>query len=223
MNAPPLPVIERAAGATVELKAAESGEIRGLASPFGGDPDRGGDVIEAGAFAESLVQHRRAGTAPIMLWAHDMSRILGRWTAVRETGRGLEVEGKLNLKTEAGRDAYEHLRAGDLNGLSIGYRVAMKGALPRSGGGRLLKRLDLVEISLVAVPMAPTARVSEVKHLTSRAELRDLLREAGLAKGAAEKIATAGWPALAGQDPDEETKAANLAAEIRRVARLFGE
>ena len=59
--------------------------------------------------------------------------------------------------------------------------------------------------------------------LNSRAELRDLLIKAGLARAAAEKVAKGGWPALAGEitetDIIEETAAlaASLADTLRRL------
>ena len=46
-----------------------------------------------------------------------------------------------------------------MNGLSFGYRV--KAARP-SGRGRELSALELVEVSLVAQPMQPLARVHAV-------------------------------------------------------------
>jgi len=57
---------------------------------------------------------------------------------------------------------------------------------------------------------------SDSRHLRSKAQLRDLLRDAGLAKGAAEKIATAGWSALS-----PENAAADVAASIRAAARTL--
>lgn len=99
--------------------AAESGIVRGLASPFLGDPDSHGDVIAPGAFRKSIGDPARVP----MLWSHDLTRPVGRWTKIEETDAGLMVEGKLSLNTAAGREAYEHLRHKDASGISIGYRV----------------------------------------------------------------------------------------------------
>jgi phage head maturation protease len=52
------------------------------------------------------------------------------------------------------------VRSGKLDGLSFGYRVRQAG---RSGGLRELRDLELVEVSLVAEPMQPRARVHAVK------------------------------------------------------------
>jgi hypothetical protein len=205
-----------------EAKADAQGIITGLAATFGGDPDLTGDVIAAGAFAASLVAHKARGSQPPMLWAHDPARVIGHWAELRETGDGLAVKGRLNLGTAAGRDAFEHVRAGDVAALSIGYRATKA---TRRGAARLLTEIELGEISLVAMPANPRARITAVKsaeplRLRDRAHLRDLLRDAGLSRAAAEKIATAGWSALATPDPetDEAEAKAALAALIRATA-----
>lgn len=200
-------------GPPVELKlldaAADGGEIEGYGAIFGA-ADFGRDTIKAGAFAHTLAEHQASGTAPAMLWAHRQAEPIGRWTAMGEDPRGLRVRGLLNRDTEAGSKAYSHIRAGDVTGLSIGFGVAPGGA-KSVGSGRALTQLDLHEVSAVSTPMHPGARITGVKSLASRAELEDLLRENGLARGAAKKIAAAGWHALSGE-PDP------LPDDGRRVA-----
>jgi len=119
--------------------------IEGYASLFG-PPDKVGDCVRAGAFARSLRAH--AGVP--MLLQHRSGAIAGRWTRITEDGRGLYVRG---LVETPGALALIHR---GLNGLSIGFRSRL--ARPRTGGGRDLIELDLVEISLVADPMQPAAR-----------------------------------------------------------------
>ena len=68
------------------------------------------------------------------------------------------------------------------------------------GNVRELHEIDLHEASLVPVPMNDRARVTAVKSVESLRELEDLLRSTGLARGAASKIAAAGWPALAASE-----------------------
>jgi HK97 family phage prohead protease len=110
-------------------------------------------VIAPGAFRRSLEEHRAAGTTPLMLWSHDLSAPIGVWTGVRETRSALEVEGRLVLETQRGAEAYALMKAGAINGLSIGFITRKSEA--RKGGGRVLKDLDLIEVSLVSVPAAP--------------------------------------------------------------------
>jgi len=121
--------------------------IEGYASLFG-QVDSGGDVVRAGAFARSL--RRTDGVA--MLMQHRDGARAGRWTRIREDGRGLFVRG---LVEAPGALA---LVAQGLSGLSIGFRPSMW--RPRTGGGRELIEVDLVEISLVRAPMLSAARFS---------------------------------------------------------------
>lgn len=183
-------------GPALELKLApqdaERGLIEGLGATFDDTPDRHGDVIRPGSFAKSLARE-----LPAMVWAHDLSRPIGRWTEAVEDAKGLRLRGQLNLKTDAGREAHAHVLAGDVTGLSIGYVVPDGGAdLDRKTGIRILSRIDLYEVSPVAVPAMPGARITGIKSITSQRELDALLRETGLPRAAAAKIAAAGWPAL---------------------------
>ena len=108
-------------------------------------PDKGGDVIRAGAFARAL---QRGRTVPL-LWQHKGTPV-GTIEHLSEDKRGLRVIARI---TEA--QVSERVRRG-LRGLSFGYRVREA----RTGGAlRELTELDLVEVSLVARPMQPKARV----------------------------------------------------------------
>ena len=202
-----------------KAQATAEGTVEGLGAVFGGEPDSYGDVIAPGAFSASLARHRREGSAPAMLWSHDLARPVGRWEDLAETADGLAVRGRLNLKTESGREAFEHLRAGDLSGLSIGYRVSEGGSVEERRA-RILTRVELYEVSLVAVPANRRSRIRQVKQLASRAEFRDLLRDSGLPRAAAEKLASGGWPALAGDTPDD-TEIRRIAAEVKALAALL--
>jgi HK97 family phage prohead protease len=198
----------------VQVKSDASGIITGYASTFGGEPDRHLDVIAPGAFTQSLAEYRADKSVPAMLWSHKQDEPIGRWTSLAEDDHGLLVEGQLNLKTSRGREAFEHLSAGDAGGLSIGFGVPAGGSEYRGDGVTLIKTIALYEISIVAVPANPRARIASVKSISSKAELVDLLRGAGLAKSAASRVAAGGWPALSNAD---HQKAIDLAAIIDRA------
>jgi len=118
--------------------------------------DQGGDVISPGAFAASLA--RRGGEGLPLLWQHRADQPIGRIALASEDGRGLRVIGAVEGASAAARQAAAMLRAGRIDGLSFGYRVvAAEGEKPRR-----LDALDLVEVSLVAHPMQPLARVHAV-------------------------------------------------------------
>lgn len=200
-----------------ECKAAASGRIEGLASVFG-EPDAHGHVIRNGAFRETLDQHRANRTKPAMLWAHDDAQPVGRWTSLRETSEGLAATGQMNLKTEAGREAFEHVSAGDVTGLSIGFLVS-DGGSERQRGTRIITRLELFEISLVTVPAARRAQIREVHSLGSRADLRNVLRESGLSRSQAERAATSAWRSINPEAAMAETISAIRAATLKLKQR----
>ena len=113
-------------------------------------PDRGGDVVRKGAFLASL---KRAGEVPL-LWQHRTGTVVGRIEHLSEDARGLRVIASL-----ADARAARLLGNGKVDGLSFGYRVREA----RSAGRlRDLIELDLVEVSLVAHPLQPKARVHAV-------------------------------------------------------------
>lgn len=118
-------------------------------------PDRGGDVIRKGAFAASI----KDGLPVPLLWQHKPGQVIGRLEHVSEDGRGLRVIAELGEGEDA-RRAAALLRGGRLDGLSFGYRVREAG---RDGPYRELREIELVEVSLVADPMQPKARVHAVE------------------------------------------------------------
>jgi len=141
--------------ADARRSATDSVVIEGYASLFEVE-DLAGDVVRAGAFGRSLARGRDVG----MLLSHAGGRTAGRWTAIREDGRGLFVRGLVTTDTAAGRAAMAEICGGRLNGLSIGF-IARDWA-PRGIRGRVLREIDLREVSLVSSPMLPGARFSAV-------------------------------------------------------------
>lgn len=181
-----------------EVKAEGNGRIEGYASTFGGDPDRHGDIVSAGAFTRTLREHRAEKTAPAMLWSHQLEAPIGKWLTIEEDRTGLFVAGQINLKSERGREAFAHVSAGDVASFSIGYVTPEGGRRYLGKGAFALDDLDLVEISLVSVPANTRARITQVKQLGSKAEAVAFLRDAGLSKAAAHRFAAGGFPALSG-------------------------
>ncbi len=109
--------------------------------------DRAGDVIRAGAFAPGGAGV--VGPVPLLL-AHRGAPV-GAIEAIGEDARGLFVTGRVDDP-----DLALLVRRGAVAGLSVGYRPVSV----RQGVRRELLRVTLVEVSLVAVPMQPHARVS---------------------------------------------------------------
>ena len=122
----------------------------GYAAVFG-RPDKGGDIIRKGAFAAAL---QRAGEVPL-LWQHKTGAVIGRIEHLSEDERGLRV-----IAAIGDERASRLLEARKVDGLSFGYRVR---EAKSAGPHRELVELDLVEVSLVANPMQPKARVHAVE------------------------------------------------------------
>jgi HK97 family phage prohead protease len=134
--------------------AEDGGAITGLAWPFA-TPDRVGDMIQKGAFAGSAV--------PLpMLFGHDPNEPIGVWYLAEEKDDGLHLSGQLLVDGVArAREVRALVQAGAVRGISIGFRT-MK-SIRREGGGRTITALELMEASLVTMPMHPGARVTSAK------------------------------------------------------------
>jgi HK97 family phage prohead protease len=115
-------------------------------------PDKGGDIVRKGAFLRAL---ERAAEVPL-LWQHQAGAVIGRIEHLAEDERGLRV-------IAAVRDprVSRLLESRKVDGLSFGYRVR---EAKSAGRHRELIELDLVEVSLVAQPMQPKARVHAVEE-----------------------------------------------------------
>jgi hypothetical protein len=172
------------------------GTFSGYASIFG-ERDLGNDVVMPGAFARSLVQRGASGVR--MLFQHDPDEPIGVWTAIEEDARGLHVVGRLTRSVERGREIHELMRAGAIDGLSIGFRT-VRATASKSAGVRQILEADLWEISVVTFPMQPGARIDAVKFAgrlpTTRQFERLLTREAGLTRSEARTVIAKGFAQL---------------------------
>lgn len=176
----------------LEVKAdGAPGTFEGYGAVFG-NTDRDGDVVAKGAFAESL-----KARLPALLWQHNAKEPIGRFDVVREDDRGLYVRGRLSM-TGKGAEAYELLKMGALNGLSIGF-VTKEAMRNRATGTRTINRADLMEVSLVTFPANELARVSTVKSEKAAAAIetpRDferMLRRRGFSRARAKAITAKGF------------------------------
>lgn len=136
------------------------GVFEGYASLFR-IPDLGKDVVEPGAFRESL--SRRGPSGVKLLWQHDPAEPIGRWLSLTEDSRGLFVRGRLSFAVTRAREIHALMLDGALDGLSIGFRPEKARTEPRTGLRRL-ERVDLWEVSVVTFPMLPQARIAAVKR-----------------------------------------------------------
>jgi len=207
-------------------KAEHDGVFQGYASLLNSE-DLSHDVVSPGAFRETIAERGAGGIR--MLFQHDANQPIGVWTELREDGRGLIVRGQLTLEVEKARDVLSLMRAGALDGLSIGFKARKFRRNPRTGVRRL-ESVDLWEISVVTFPMLPGARISHVKAApfaggvpTEREFERWLTRDAGLTRSEARAVLRSGLKGLealrdAGRGGCPEDR---LAKQIREAARLL--
>lgn len=193
----------------------DEGAFEGYGSIFG-NVDSYGEKVMPGAFAESLARHKREGTKPLMLWQHDSWQPIGIWEDLAEDGKGLWGKGRLLPGVRAADEALIMLKAGAIQGLSIGYREL---DVEPDGNVRQLKKLDLLEISIVSFPANRRARIDSVKsrldhgELPSLPEFEEYLREAGFSKTQATAIAGKGLSHLLRGEPGR-TQAADFMSAL---------
>lgn len=192
-----------------------SGRIEGYGSMFGGPPDSRGRLIAPGAFGASLREHRRAGTMPAMLWSHDTGDPIGRWVHMEEDGRGLRVVGQINTDTTRGREVLAHLKAGDFNGLSIGWTTAPSDTQRNPDGTTTFFQARLWEISVCTIPANGRARILDVASVTSERQFARLLHATGFSKSVSAKLAAGGWATL------REGQSSNPGADSVRACELL--
>lgn len=212
----------------LELKSVQDdGSFEGYASTFG-ERDLGGDIVEPGAFTKTLKARGAKGVK--MLADHDPRQRIGVWTDLTEDAKGLFVKGRLLTEKANGREALIDLKAGALDAMSIGFRPKSDSYDGRRRA-RLLKEVDLLEISLVPFPMNEGARVTAVKSLSDMdtedwREIEATLRTKGLSRADAVKAVSgfkewlrrdAGEPDTSPRDED----GAALAEAIRRNIALI--
>ena len=162
------------------------GTVEGYASLFG-EIDQARDMVMRGAFAQTLAA-RSIRRIP-MLFQHDPSEPVGIWLELREDHRGLFARGRLIPEVARGRELLSLLRAGAVDGLSIGFRTSKARIDPKTRIRRLIA-VDLWEISIVTFPLLAGARVQAVKQATLTAKLSH-----GRTRAGREREGAAGVPA----------------------------
>jgi HK97 family phage prohead protease len=143
------------------------------------------ETIQRGAFKDSLKSRNDVK----LLWNHDTSTVLGSTRAgtlrLMEDERGLMVEADLP-DTQAGRDAATLIKRGDVTAFSFGFRIPSGGDEWANANERLLKRVNVHEVSVgVAFPAYTatdgTANVRSMNELSEKilklAELRGVSAE----------------------------------------------
>jgi HK97 family phage prohead protease len=142
----------------VELKAGQDGwSFSAYASVFN-KRDLGGDIIQPGAFDATL----KSSNFRPLLWQHDMREPIGIEKSLKADQKGLLGSWEI-IDTQRGQDAYKLLKRGAVRSMSIGY-IPDAFEFDDEGQTRILKSIELLENSVVSIPMQPAAQVQSVKN-----------------------------------------------------------
>ena len=201
--------------APIEMKEATSdGPFSGYAAVFN-NVDLGRDVILPGAFKN--VKTTRDGQVRIAMH-HNLAQLAGK-AKFEQDDHGLRVEGQLTLGVSYVRDAYELMKAGVLDGLSVGFDIPYGGASYEDRDGdyvRIIKEAVLWEFSLVPFGMNPEALVENVKTIRDfEAQLRGL----GYSQREAKALASGGFKSLGHRDGDLDSE--TLADELKTLTQAL--
>jgi HK97 family phage prohead protease len=202
----------------LELKFDGEGRFEGYASMFNG-VDAYGDTIIPGAYKKTI--KRKAGDRPIrMRWNH-FGPVIGKWADMGEDEKGLYVKGELTPGHSVAKDVYASMKHGAVSGMSIGYIA--RSAREKADGGRELKEIDLIEISVVEDPADLGARITGMKavinELGSFKEIEGWLRDAaGLSRDDATALVSRVKSLSHRDDVPEPLDTSNQTAEL--IARL---
>ncbi len=180
----------------------EEGVFEGYASVFH-VTDQGRDAVAPGAFERSIKERGADGVK--LLWQHDPKEPIGVIEELREDAKGLYMRARLMLNVRRAEEALSLMKKGVLDGLSIGFKTLL--SEKSDDGVRILKDVDLWEVSLVTFPMNPAARVGSFKSadMTERG-FENFLRDAGgFSRSEAKVITAQGFKTIMSQrDADED-------------------
>ncbi|WP_211475073.1 HK97 family phage prohead protease [Collimonas humicola] len=191
----------------------EDGLFSGYGSVFG-TVDSYNEVVAPGAFLDCIAEIKAKGRTLPVLWQHRSGEPIGDWDidSLKEDDHGLFGTGQLWLQDAPyAKIAYRGMQSRSITGLSIGYYVR-DSSYDEKTGILTLKRLDLVEISIVTTPANDDARIDAIKariahgNLPNLPDFEKLLREAGFSKTQATVIASRGLKHLLRSESEGESE-----------------
>ena len=149
----------------VDFTRGDSGIISGYFATF--DHDHGdsyGDVIQAGAFKDTIARRKATGHPFPLCWNHDLNTIIGRVTEIYEDEKGAYFKAEF-FPTEKAQEVRNIVKSGVLWQFSFAYDVLKAGTIKAGDGSTVneLRELELYEISVVAIPANPRATLTDIK------------------------------------------------------------
>lgn len=153
---------------TIELKADEVGKVAGFFSTYDKTPDSYGDIIEPGAFTETLEKRKATGHPFPLCLNHDFSDVIGSCDSIEEKEKGPFVEASL-FDTGRAQEVRTWLKSGAIYQFSFAYDVLQRRdpteEEKKAGVMNVLQKIELFEVSVVTVPANQNAVVTEVKSV----------------------------------------------------------
>jgi hypothetical protein len=131
-----------------------------------GNKDRGGDILEKGAFKRTI--DHNDGRFPLVA-DHELKLDSRLGVAyAEEDEHGVHVKGHINTDTQMGREVASHIRHAEKHdlslGMSFGYEV-VKDKYDKEKDARRLKEIKNHEFTVTQIPMNEEARVMGVKGI----------------------------------------------------------
>jgi HK97 family phage prohead protease len=206
---------------------ANAGEFTALVSAFGNE-DSQGDVIQKGAFSNSLGEWAAKGRPIPVVWAHQFSdpdNFLGQYTAAKETDAGLELTGQMDMSHPKAARVHDLMQKGLIVEFSISGMVRDFEVIEKDGGdswfpGMTIKDIDLWEAGPCFKGANPATELISIKSLTAGKDLgvlKDTHAKLGRIIAAAEAEEPA--PPTESAEPAAE-KASALTPAVRALLEL---
>jgi len=144
-----------------EAEDMKIGVIEGMASTYG-NTDLGGDVVEKGAFKQTL---NHSKVVPLLLDHNYTTAGVAGVAELEDTEKGLMLKAEMPLDVPEVAAAYRKIKfmidKGSRMGLSIGYDPVK--TEPGEDGTRKLKEIALHEVSVTPFPMNTEAQIMSAK------------------------------------------------------------
>lgn len=142
--------------------------------------DRVGDVIEPRGV-------RFKNPAPL-LWMHRNDQPVGTVKFDKPTDDGVTFEAHIPQIKEAGTlkdrldEAWQSVKERLVTAVSIGFRVLDDAVEPIKGGGLRFQKIEVLELSLVAIPANADAKISVIKSIDDEQRAASGPRAAGVVR-----------------------------------------
>lgn len=153
---------------SLDMKAADNGKIAGYFSTYEVTPDSYGDIIEKGAFTNTIAKRKATGHPFPLCFNHDFDKVIGTVDLIEDTDKGAYIEATF-LDTELAQDVRKYVQSGAVYQFSFAYDV-LKNRKPTAeekanGVTNVLQEVEVFEISVVTVPANTNAVVTEIKSV----------------------------------------------------------